>query len=110
MAGERSAQLNPDSKPKLALQSVPVAASGSQERQHAFLVYADDALVAVLAQPAQSVAQVSGRVWVLQVGFGPCSGSGPKAWHDLNEFHQWVMDRYHGAETVFESDRKPPNT
>jgi hypothetical protein len=109
MADERSAQINPGSEPKLTMQSVPVAVNGSQGRQHAFLVYADDALVAVLAQPAQSVAQAWGKAWILQAGFGPCSGSVPKLWHDLNEFHQWVMDRYREAETVFEPDRQPPS-
>jgi hypothetical protein len=96
--------MTPDIEPTLTLVSVEVAASGSEARQHAFLVYADETLTAVLAHPDHSVAEVFGTAWVLQAGFGPCSGPGRRVWHDLGEFHRWVIDRYRRAERDLEPD------
>ena len=96
--------MTPDIEPTLTLVSVEVAASGSEARQYAFLVYADEALTAVLAHPDHSVDKVFGTAWLLQAGFGPCSGPGRRVWHDLGEFHRWVIDRYRGAETGLEPD------
>jgi hypothetical protein len=78
--------------------SVELAASGPGERQYAFLVYADDNLVAVLARPQHAAAMELRRSWILEASFGPCSGPGPTVWHDLGEFHQWVLDRCRAAE------------
>jgi hypothetical protein len=86
--------MTPDIEPMLTMLSVAVSASSSGAKQHAFLVYADEALAAV---PDHSVAEVFGTAWVLQAGFGPCSGPGRRVWHDLGEFHRWVIDRYRGA-------------
>jgi hypothetical protein len=96
--------MTPDIGPMLTMLSVEISASRSGERQHAFLVYADEALTAVLAHPDQSVAEVFGTAWVLQAGFGPCSGPGRRAWHNLGEFHGRVIDRYRRAEMDLEHD------
>ena len=88
-----------DLEPKLTMLSVELAASGSGERQYAFLIYADDELVAVLAQAQHPTTMELRRSWVLEASFGPCSGPGPTVWHDLGEFHQWVLDRCRAAET-----------
>jgi hypothetical protein len=88
-----------DLEPKLTMLSVELAASGSGERQYAFLIYADDDLVAVLAQAQHPTTMELRRSWVLEASFGPCSGPGPTVWHDLGEFHQWVLDRCRAAET-----------
>jgi hypothetical protein len=82
-----------DLEPKLTMLSIELAASSSANRQYAFLIYADDDLVAVLSQPQHPAAMDLRRSWILEAGFGPCSGPGPTAWHDLGEFHQWVLDR-----------------
>jgi hypothetical protein len=98
--GEASLPNGPDGGPSLIMQSVRVATGDAEERRHAFLVYADDALIAVLAQPEHAVAKEFGKTWVLHAGFGPCSGSGPKVWHDLGEFHHWITDRLRPPEAV----------
>ena len=82
-----------DLEPKLTMLSVELAASGSGERQYAFLIYADDDLVAVLAQAQHPTTMELRRSWVLEASVGPCSGPGPTVWHDLGEFHQWVLAR-----------------
>jgi hypothetical protein len=96
--------MTPDIEPMLTMLSVAISASSSGAKQHAFLVYADEALAAVLAHPDHSVAEVFGTAWVLQAGFGPCSGPGRRVWHDLGEFHRWVIDRYRRAERDLEPD------
>jgi len=96
--------MTPNIQPMLTMLSVEISASRSGERQHAFLVYADEVLTAVLAHPDHSADEVFGTAWVLQAGFGPCSGSGRRVWHDLGEFHRWVIDRYRRAEMDFEPD------
>ena len=88
-----------DLEPKLTMLSIELAASSSADRQYAFLIYADDNLVAVLSQPQHPAARDLRRSWILEAGFGPCGGPGPTAWHDLGEFHQWVLDRCRAAET-----------
>jgi hypothetical protein len=96
-----------DLEPKLTMLSVELAASGSGERQYAFLIYADDDLVAVLAQAQHPTTMELRRSWVLEASFGPCSGPGPTVWHDLGEFHQWVLDRCCAAKMGLEFDLKP---
>jgi hypothetical protein len=96
-----------DVHPKLTMLSVELAASGSGERQYAFLIYADDDLVAVLAQAQHPTTMELRRSWVLEASFGPCSGPGPTVWHDLGEFHQWVLDRCRAAKMGLELDLKP---
>jgi hypothetical protein len=96
--------MTPDIEPMLTMLSVAISASSSGAKQHAFLVYADEALAAVLAHPDHSVAEVFGTAWVLQAGFGPCSGPGRRVWHDLGEFHGWVIERYRRAEMDLEHD------
>ena len=96
----QASRTGPDGGPTLIMQSVRVATGDSEERRHAFLVYADDALIAVLAQPEHAVAKEFGKTWVLHAGFGPCSGSGPKVWHDLGEIHRWIRDRLRPPEAV----------
>lgn len=91
--------MTPDIEPKLTMLSVELESSGSGERQYAFLIYADDDLVAVLAQPQHPVAKEFRRSWILEEGFGPCRGPGPKVWHDLGAFHQWVLDRCRAVAT-----------
>ena len=88
-----------DLEPKLTMLSVELAASGSGERQYAFLIYADDDLVAVLAQAQHPTTMELRRSWVLEASFGPCSGPGPTVWHDLGEFHQWVLSVSCGRNT-----------
>jgi hypothetical protein len=96
----QASRTGPDGGPTLMMQSARVATGDSEERRHAFLVYADDALIAVLAQPEHAVAKEFGKTWVLHAGFGPWSGSVPKVWHDLGEFHRWIRDRLRPPEAV----------
>jgi hypothetical protein len=94
-----------DLEPKLTMLSIELAASSSADRQYAFLIYADDNLVAVLSQPQHPAARDLRRSWILEAGFGPCGGPGPTAWHDLGEFHQWVLDRCRLAGLGAQPDR-----
>src|ERR671911_1907909 len=94
-----------DLEPKLTMLSVELAASGSGERQYAFLIYADDDLVAVLAQAQHPTTMELRRSWVLEASFGPCSGPGPTVWHDLGEFHHWVLERCRLAGLGAQPDR-----
>ena len=87
-----------DREPKLTLLSVELTRSGPEAREFAFLVYADDDLVAVLTPQSRATTK-SSRSWILEAGFGPCRGPGPTVWHDLAEFHQWVLERCRAAET-----------
>jgi hypothetical protein len=75
--------MTPNIQPMLTMLSVEISASRSGERQHAFLVYADEVLTAVLAHPDQSVAEVFGTAWVLQAGFGPEAVWKQADWHAL---------------------------
>jgi hypothetical protein len=100
--------ITPDTGPKLTMQSVKLAEGCSEERQYALLIYADSDLVAFLAQPQHPVAKEFRRLWILVEGFGPCSGPGPKVWHNLSAFHQWVLDRCRAAAMGSEPDRPRP--
>jgi hypothetical protein len=93
-----------DLEPKLTMLSIELAASSAEDRQYAFLIYADDNLVAVLSQP-QPAARDLRRSWILEAGFGPCGGPGPTTWHDLGAFHQWVLDRCRLAGLGAQPDR-----
>src|SRR5918994_7977995 len=99
-----------DVHPKLTMLSVELAASSSGERQYAFLIYADDDLVAVLAQAQHPTTMELRRSWVLEASFGPCGGPGPTVWHDLGEFHQWVLDRCRLAGSASQLDRQRGGT
>jgi hypothetical protein len=88
-----------DLEPKLTMMSVELAASSSADRQYAFLIYADDGLVAVLARPQHPATGDLRRSWILEASYGPCSGPEQTVWHDLGEFHQWVLDRCRAART-----------
>jgi hypothetical protein len=87
-----------DITPRLTMLCVELIANSSAERDYAFLVYADDDLVAVLARPQPPATAELQRSWVLEASFGPCSGPGPTVWHDLGEFHQWVLERCRAAQ------------
>ena len=90
-------QMTADLEPKLTILSVELAASSSADRQFAFLIYADDDLVAVLARPQYPATVELRRSWILEASYGPCSGPGQTVWHDLGEFHRWVLDRCRAA-------------
>ena len=90
-------QMTADLEPKLTILSVELAASSSAHRQYAFLIYADDDLVAVLARLQCRATVDLCRSWILEASYGPCSGPGQTVWHDLGDFHQWVLDRCRAA-------------
>jgi hypothetical protein len=92
-------QMTADLEPKLTMLSVELAARSSGERQYAFLIYADDGLVAVLARPQHPATGDLRRSWILEASYGPCSGPEQTVWHDLGEFHQWVLERCRAAGT-----------
>jgi hypothetical protein len=92
-------QMTADLEPKLTMLSVELAASSSADRQYAFLIYADDGLVAVLARPQPPASVGLRRSWILEASYGPCSGPEQTVWHDLGEFHRWVLDRYRATRT-----------
>jgi hypothetical protein len=90
-------QMAADFEPKLTILSVELAASSSADRQFAFLIYADDDLVAVLARLQCPATVDLCRSWILEASYGPCSGPGQMVWHDLGDFHRWVLDRCRAA-------------
>jgi hypothetical protein len=92
-------QMTADLEPKLTMLSVELAASSSADRQYAFLIYADDDLVAVLARPQPPASVGLRRSWILEASYGPCSGPEQTMWQDLGEFHRWVLDRCRATRT-----------
>ncbi|HEY8382006.1 MAG TPA: hypothetical protein VIL09_07650 [Microvirga sp.] len=84
--------------PHITCQAILVPAARRGDIEQGLLIFADDALMAVVTYLDNSVDEEGPRGrWFLETGYGPCSGAEEMLFDTPDEAQQWVLERLRKA-------------